>query len=108
MVAFDVENQVGWYYGGTGNEMITSYGEVSAVFTEYFQDLYRFDRGKATPIKVETNSTVGRVYRGELVFIAGVGEAGILVLIGGVSTEVSREVVSSIADQINARCSLFD
>ena len=105
-VAFDVENQVGWYYGGAGNSMITRYGQASADLTEYFQDLYRLDRGESIPKKVETNSTVGRASEGELVFIAGVGEAGILVLIGGVS--MAMGVVSSIVDQTNVWCSLFD
>ena len=68
VIAFDTKTQVGWYYGGYDNS----------------EDLYRLDRGKETPMKVETDSSlVGAVRNGELIYIEGAGEAGILVLLGG-------------------------
>ena len=70
--AFDTEKQVGWYYGG--------------VYTpdDYKpQHLYRLDREEMTPVEVETESSAGTVFAGELVYIEGAGKAGILVLIGG-------------------------
>ena len=70
-VAFATKTQVGWYYGGTHDSI-------------GLQDLYRLDRGVATPIKVETDSSlVGTVSSGMLIYIGGAGEAGILVLLGG-------------------------
>ena len=73
-IAFDTEKQVGWYYGGI---MDSSIYRVS-------QDLYRLDRGKWTSTKVDVNSSsVGAVVDGELVYIKNIGEAGVLVLIGG-------------------------
>ena len=90
-VAFDAEKQVGWYYGGFvrpsifagyHNGGITIVGSLGS--TRGLQDLYRLDRGKETPVKVKTDSTfVGNVELGELVYIRGLGKAGILVLIGG-------------------------
>ena len=75
-IAFDAEKQVGWYYGG----LVNSHGG----YLIYSQDLYRLDRGKGTPTKVHVNSSsVGSVVGGELVYIKNIGEAGILVLIGG-------------------------
>ena len=70
-IAFDTKTQVGWYYGGYHN-------------STGLQDLYRLDRGKENPMKVETDSSlVGAVSRGRLIYIEGAGEAGILVLLGG-------------------------
>ena len=55
-IVFDTETQVGWYYGGQND-------------TTGFQDLYRLDRGVATPIRVETNSSlVGAVRSGMLTY----------------------------------------
>ena len=52
------------------------------------QDLYRLDKGKGTPIIVDTNSSiVGNVTGGELIYIGGAGEAGVLVLMGGYLNE---------------------
>ena len=76
VIAFDTENQVGWYYGGIVELKARSFG--------YSQDLYRLDRGKRTPTKVVVNSSsVGTVLDGELVYLKNIGEAGVLVLIGG-------------------------
>ena len=72
---FDTKTQVGWYYGGSlfNTETVTSTGLL---------DLYRLERGKETPIKVETDSSlVGGVEKGQLIYIEGPGEAGILVLL---------------------------
>ena len=75
-IAFDTEKQVGWYYGGVVGSNDGPYS--------YSQDLYRLDRGKWTPTKVDVNSSsVGSVVGGELVYIKNIGEAGVLVLIGG-------------------------
>ena len=75
-IAFDTEKQVGWYYGGIEH---IYHGDF-----RYSQDLYRLDRGKGTPTKVDVNSSsVGAVVGGELVYLKNIGEAGILVLIGG-------------------------
>ena len=77
-IAFITTTEVGWYYGGR-----------SPVRGEHddpigLHDLYHLDKGKDMPIKVETDSSlVGTVVGGELVYIEGVGKAGILVLIGG-------------------------
>lgn len=95
-VAYDLEKQVGWYYGGYyipdtySNENIS---EVTHIMSPGYpppppsislQNLCRLDRGKGAPVKVETDSSiVGNVTAGELVYIGGAGEAGILVLIGG-------------------------
>ena len=70
-IAFDVKTQVGWFYGGQNYDIV-------------FHDLYRLDRGNEMPIKVKTESSIfGAVADGELIYIEGVGEAGILVLLGG-------------------------
>ena len=74
-IAFDTEKQVGWYYGG---QMESGDG-----IPKYSQDLYRLDRGKGTPTKVDVNSSIESVWGGELVYLKNIGEAGILVLIGG-------------------------
>ena len=88
-VAFDAEEQVGWYYGGYDDS------------TTVLQDLYRLGRGEMTPIKVETDShSVGGAQHGGLVYIGGVGEAGILVLMGGALGQAPDELVS-IMNQTN-------
>ena len=74
-IAFDTEKQVGWYYGGIV--------KLNDGGFRYLQDLYRLDRGKGTPTKVDVNSSIGSVIGGELVYLKNIGEAGILVLIGG-------------------------
>ena len=80
-IAFDAEKQVGWYYGGKVSP--DSFLEPS-MSTRALHDLYRLDKGEETPIKVETKSShIEEVVQGELVYIGGVGEAGILVLVGG-------------------------
>ena len=89
-IAFDTEKQVGWYYGG----MV----EPNDGVFKYSQDLYRLDRGKGTPIKVDVKSSVGVVSGGELVYLKNIGEAGILVLIGG-----DLQMVSMV-DLINKLC----
>ena len=76
-IAFDTEKQVGWYYGGV---VVSN----NVFFESYSQYLYRLDRGKGTPTKIEVNSSsVGSVVSGELVYLKNIGMAGILVLIGG-------------------------
>ena len=99
-IAFDAEKEVGWYYGGK-SERDQHYNEtISVDFASNessgraLRDLYRLDRGKGTPQKVKTDSSpVGNVNQGELVYIEGVGEAGILVLMGGnVGVEPSQLV----------------
>ena len=75
--AFDTEKQVGWYYGGIVEPKARSF--------EYSQDLYRLDRGKRTPTKVSNSYSVGTVLGGVLVYLKNIGEAGILVLIGGMT-----------------------
>ena len=54
-IAFDAEKQVGWYYGGKYSD-----SDIAIIPP----DLYRLDRGKRTPVKVETNSLTGTVWRG--------------------------------------------
>ena len=77
-IAFDAKRQVGWYYGGRHNSGPDTWNYIE------LQDLYRLDRGKETPMIVETDSSlVGFVEHGELIYIEGAGEAGILVLLGG-------------------------
>ena len=108
-VAFDAENQVGWYYGGfvapdhylnatnIGPELERMSPDLEPVSATMLQDLYRLDRGQGAPVKVETNSTlVGNVVQGELVYIGGAGEAGILVLIGGGVDTSSTQRVSMV------------
>ena len=86
-IAFDTEQQVGWYYGGIVE---------SDAGLIYSQDLYRLDRGKGTPTKVEVSSSVGAVFGGELVYIKNIGEAGILVLIGGTTGSDGTQMVSMV------------
>ena len=93
-IAFDTEKQVGWYYGG---QMWSNDDGIS----KYSQDLYRLDRGKGTPTKIEVNSSsAGSVVDGELVYLKNIGEAGILVLIGG---STAFQMVSMV-DLINKLC----
>ena len=105
--AFDTEKQEGWYYGG--NLFHGPFYNMSEVVSNQdtermLLDLYRLDRGKGTPIKVETeHASVGNVLAGELVYIGGAGEAGVLVLIGGISGHDISQMVS-IAGQINGSC----
>lgn len=75
-VAFDAQKQVGWYYGGWN-----AYVQDPAAWKSY-KDLYRLDKGKGAPAQVETDSSFAVVREGELVYIEGVGETGILVLLG--------------------------
>lgn len=92
-VAFDAEKQVGWYYGGWN-----AYVQDPEVWTA-FKDLYRLDKGKGAPARVETDSSSFRVVReGELVYIQGVGEAGILVLLGS----DDENLAVSIVDKLNS------
>ena len=101
-VAFDAEKEVGWYYGGwyyegcqIQNNSTNSKESMSP------QALYRLDKGKDAPIKVETDSSsVGVVIDGELVYIKGIGRAGILVLLGG--NDLIQAV--SMVDQLNRLC----
>ena len=86
-IAFDTEKQVGWYYGGIVQQNAGGF--------RYSQDLYRLDRGKWTPTKVDVNSSfVGAVLDGELVYIKNIGEAGVLVLIGGTAGPQKTQMVS--------------
>ena len=87
-IAFDTEKQVGWYYSETGpNDRVLSYS----------QDLYRLDRGKGTPTKIEANSSsVGDLWGGELVYLKNIGEAGVLVLIGGSTDRDEAQMVSMV------------
>ena len=86
-IAFDTKTQVGWYYGGQRDGI-------------GLQGLYRLDRWIATPIKVETDSSlVGAVAEGLLIYIGGAGKAGILVLLGGYAGATNDEFVSMM-DQI--------
>ena len=88
-IAFDTEKQVGWYYGG-----IEPLNSGSFILS---QDLYRLDRGKRIPTKVDVNSSsVGYVLSGELVYLKNIGEAGILVLIGGASDQGETQMVSMV------------
>ena len=73
-VAFDTMKQVGWYYG---------WFEAHASSAGPERYLYRLDRGKESPTKVD--SSIGGVMEGELVYLENVGDAGVLVLIGGQS-----------------------
>ena len=90
-IAFDTEKQVGWYYGGQMES-----NDVGV--PKYSQDLYRLDRGKGTPTKIDVNSSIESVAGGELVYLKNIGEAGILVLIGG-----DLQMVSMV-DLINKLC----
>ena len=86
-IAFDAEKQVGWYYGGVVD---SHHGDLINS-----QDLYRLDRGKWTPTKVDVNSSsIGTVVGGELVYIKNIGEAGVLVLIGGATGFKNTQIVS--------------
>ena len=77
-IAFDAKTQVAWYYGGR-SRLSNQHDDTIGL-----HDLYRLDRGKETPIKVATDSSiVGTVVYGDLIHIEGAGEAGILVLLGG-------------------------
>ena len=104
VVAFDSEKQVGWYYGGWEMPDVYYNGSVEIRNNQSIhalQDLYRLDMGKETPIKVETDSKlVGNVVQGELVYIKGIGEAGILVLVGGNAGIEFYQLVSMV-DQFN-------
>ena len=104
-VAFNAEKQVGWYYGGFDiPEQIAGKKQSLNESTKALQDLHFLDKGKETPIKIETDSSiVGSVENGELVYIEGVGEAGILVLLGGNAGTESTQLVS-IIDQIIEPC----
>ena len=88
-ITFDTKTQVGWYYGGR-------YGDIG------LHDLYRLDRGEATPKIEETNSSlVGTVVYGALVYIEGAGEAGILVLLGGdAESSTTSDQMVSMANQV--------
>ena len=101
-VAFDAEKQIGWYYGGFYRANQLYFGEyVGTSSKKSLHDLYRLDKGSLTPIKVDTDSSlVGDVVNGELVYIGDVGEAGILVLIGGAQSD---DLVSMI-DQLKKFC----
>ena len=105
--AFDTERQEGWYYGG--GLVRGAFYNVSEVASNQdtermLLDLYRLNRGKGTPIKVETvSSFIGPVLGGELVFIGGAGETGVLVLIGGIELAEPKQTVS-MAGQINGSC----
>ena len=70
--------------------------------TRALQDLYQVERGKGTPTKAEMHSLIGNVGDGALVYVGGVGEAGILVLLGGNSGTQEIELVS-ILDQLAGR-----
>ena len=84
-IAFDIEKQVGWYYGGIEDIYDGDF--------RYPQDLYRLDRGKGTLTKVDVNSSfVGAVAGGELVYLKNIGEAGI---IGG---ETDLQIMVSMVD----------
>ena len=95
-IAFDAEKQVGWYYGGRTSLNLYEYGGMS-------RGLYRLDKGKGAPTRVETDpSSGGDVVEGELVYVKGIGKAGILVLIGGVVDEsTSQAQLVSMVDRIN-------
>ena len=102
-VAFDDEKQVGWYYSGMTvlDPYTNGMWRYSTSSLKTSQDLYRLDRGKGAPTKVEIDSSsTGDVVKGELVYIKDVGKAGILVLFGGMSDVAGIQVVS-IMDQIN-------
>ena len=102
-VAFDAEKQVGWYYGGydvpdryyNGTSLVASNGSTRAL-----QDLYRVDKGKGAPVKIEARSLVGNLDDGAMVYIEGRGEAGILVLLGGNDGTQDIQLVSMV-DHIN-------
>ena len=102
-IAFDTEKQVGWYYGG----IVESNDGV----LRYSQDLYRLDRGEGALTKVEVNSSsVGAVSGGELVYIKNIGEAGVLVLIGGMTGSLGTQMVSMVDlnEQMYHSCLLLD
>ena len=102
-VAFDDKNQVGWYYSGMTalDPYLNGMWRYSTSSLQTSQALYRLDRGKGAPTKVETDSSAtGDVVKGELVYIEGVGEAGILVLVGGMADVAGIQVVG-IVDQLN-------
>ena len=102
VVASDAQKQVAWYYGGydypdkyyNGGVLVASNGSTRAL-----QDLYQVERGKGTPTKVEMHSLIGNVGDGALVYVEGIGEAGVLVLLGGNSGTQEIELVS-IVDQL--------
>ena len=92
-IAFDTKTQVLWYYGGLASH-----------------ELYRVDRGVATPIEVETDSSlVGVVSRGMLVYIESAGNAGILVLLGGIEgiSHDEKQPVSMMEQIVNHSDLLF-
>ena len=88
-ITFDTEKQVGWYYGG-----IVALNDGVVI---YLQDLYRLDRGKGTPTKVDIKSSFIRtVLGGELVYIKDVREVRVLVLIGGMTNLEQTQMVSMV------------
>ena len=92
-VAFDAEKQEGWYYGEFPPDTPRSPFQAR-------QDLFYLGRRTGSPVKVETDSSLVRGAReAVLVYIGGVGEAGILVLIGGVVGYTYQWV--SMMEQIN-------
>ena len=105
-VAYDAEKQVGWYYGGISEPDRSYNGSALMDFASNgppraLKDVYRLDKGTGIPVKVEADSSfVGNVNEAELVYIAGVGKAGILVLIGG-DLEVHLTPLVSMVNQIN-------
>ena len=88
-IAFDTEKQVGWYYGGV---VELPHGDL-----RFSEDLYRLDRGTGAPAKVDVNSSsIGAALGGELVYLKDIGEAGILVLIGGATGSGNTRMVSMV------------
>ena len=80
-VAFDTRKQVGWYY---------TWFEASSSGSGRY--LYRLDRGKESLAKVD--SSIENVIEGELVYLENIGDAGVLVLIGGdVEISMVNEIV---------------
>lgn len=85
-VAYDEKNEVGWMYGGLVQQEQFHNGTVlqesnPGIIT--VTSLYRLDSDKPRPEKVTTEGNPGIVQQGQMEFIEGAGEAGILVLIGG-------------------------
>ena len=96
-VAFDTERQVGWYYGGFDMPRQFVYEDPFKVEVGSFSalhDLYKFDRGIGTP--GTSLALAATVAHGELVYIKGVGKAGILVLIGGNAGTLGSQLVSMV------------
>ena len=73
LIALDSKNEVGWAYGGTGEDQ-----------DNIRPQLIRFEmRAREKPIPQVLGTYDAPWARGEMVYVGGAGDEGVLVLIGG-------------------------